>query len=298
MCTPVTDDLWRFQIGGVDFGDDTVIPHLEFTVSEPAAAVADQVMPGEDGMSMGRDYLQGRTLSWDLAVSCDTAADARAAWRSLEGAWDAAAVRSMPGAVTTVQIQAPYGDPVLAYGRPRKFAASETVHLRNGRVLLVADFATADRAFYAAAEQEVSFGIQPTIGIGGGISWPVTWPITWAPTDAPPAQVVTNSGDAPTWPVITFEGPVVDPKAVFGDGDVWVQVVGTLLANQSATVDTRPWARTVTRDDGGSMAGTLRGSRLAELALPPGSTTVAVQGIDLDGTASARIRWRDAYTTY
>lgn len=294
----MTDDRWHFQLDDVAFGDGTLIRHTDFTVSEPASAVADQVIPGEDGVSMGRDYLQGRTLSWDLAINCDNAADARAAWQSLEVAWDAADIRSMPGAVTSVQIQAPYGVPVLAYGRPRKIAPSETVHLRNGRVLLAADFATADRVYYDATEQEIAFGIQPTIGVGGGITWPVTWPITWAPTDAPPADVVVNGGSAPTWPVITFEGPVVDPKVVFGDGDVYFQVIGTLLENQTVTVDTRPWARTVVRDDGGSLAGAVRGSRLAELALPTGSTTVAVQGIDLDGTASVRVRWRDAYTTY
>ena len=294
----MTDDRWHFQLGGVLFGDDTDIRHTDFASSELALSTADQVIPGEDGVSMGRDYSQGRTLSWDLAVNCETAADARAAWQSLETAWDAADIRSTPGAVTSVLIQAPYGVPVLAYGRPRKFAPSENVHLRNGRVLLVADFATADRAYYDATEQEVSFGIQPTINTGGGISWPITWPITWAPTDTPPAQVVINSGSAPTWPVVTFEGPVVDPKVTFGDGDVYVQIIGTLLENQSVTIDTRPWARTVVRDDGGSLAGQIRGSRLAELALPVGPTTVAVQGIDLDGTASARIRWRDAYTTY
>jgi hypothetical protein len=289
--------IWQFQLGDVLFGDDTQIINTRFSMTEPAVTTADQVMPGEDGVMMGRDYLQGRTLSWDLMVDRETAADARALWQSLESAWDAADTRSTPGAVVPVRIQPPGRGVVLAYGRPRKIAPADMQFMRNGGVPITADFATVDRFFYDDVEQEVSFGIRPTIGSGGGITWPVTWPITWASADTANSDVAVNAGNARTWPVITFTGPVVNPTIVLGDNLHTLKLVATIAENETVTIDTRPWVRSVTRDDGGSLAGTMRGSRLSDLVLMPGSTLISMQGIDLSGTASGQLRWRSAYTT-
>lgn len=287
----------QFQLGNVTWGEGTTIVNTSFTMSEPAAATADQVMPGEDGVMMGRDYLQGRTLSWDLTINRETAAAGQADWRALEGAWDARDIRLTPGAVMPVRLRVPGGSTVVAYGRPRKIAPADTTLMPVGRIGITADFSTADRHFYDDIEQEVSFGIQPTIGIGGGITWPITWPIRWATPDTSNEDVVVNGGDAPTWPVITFTGPIINPTVVLGSNEYTLQLVTTLAENQSVTIDTRPWVRSVVRDDGGSLAGALRGSRLADFVLQPGTTAVAVQGVDLDGTAGGRIRWRNAYTT-
>lgn len=289
--------IWQFQIGDVPFGDSTQIINTRFSVTEPAATTADQAMPGEDGWMFGRDYLQGRTLSWDLMVDCETAADGRALWQSLESAWDAADIRSTPGAVMPVRIQPPGGVAVLAYGRPRKIAPADLQFVRNGGVPITADFATVDRFFYDDVEQELGFGIRPTIGAGGGITWPVTWPVTWASADMSNSDVAVNAGNAPTWPVITFTGPVTNPTIVVGDNLHTLKLVTTIAENQSVTIDTRPWARSVVRGDGGSLAGAVRGSRLADLVLPPGPTLISMQGIDLSGTAGGQIRWRSAYTT-
>ena len=289
----------QFQIEDVVFGEGTSIVHTTFSFSEPAATTADQVMPGDDGVMMGRDYVQGRTLSWDLVINRETGADGRVDWRALEAAWDARDVRLTPGAVTSVRLRMPGGTTVIAYGRPRKIAPADTSLMEVGRVSLAADFATADRFFYDDTEQEVSFGIQPTIAPGGGITFPATWPITWAETDTSNIDVVINAGDAPTWPVVTFNGPVIDPTLIMGDDQRTLKVVTMLADNESVTIDTRPWNRSVTRQDGASLAGSLSGTsaRLSDLMLPPGPTPVSIQGIDLDGTAGARIRWRSAYTT-
>jgi hypothetical protein len=293
----VTDDTWQFQLGDVLWGDGTQIINIAFAMTEPASTTGDQVMPGEDGTMMGRDYRQGRTLSWDLMVNCETAADGRAVWRSLEAEWDAPSTRLTPGAVVPVQIRAPGASSVVAYGRPRKIAPADMQFLRNGGMPVTADFSTVDRFFYDGVEQELGFGVQPTIGVGGGITWPATWPLTWAPMDLSNVDVVVNAGNASTWPVITFTGPVVNPTIVLGDNAQTMTLVTTLNENQTVTIDTRPWARSIIRDDGGSLAGVSRGSRMSDMALPPGPTTIAMQGIDLSGTASGRIRWRNAYTT-
>ena len=293
----LTLDTGQYQIGNVAFGRRTAVEVTNFTYSEPAATASDLALPGEDGVSMGRDYLQGRTFTWEMVVNGVSPADGRAKWRPLETAWDARTTRLTPGAVTPLRLRLPGTDTVVVYGRPRKIAPSDLQFLRSGAIPLTADFSSVDRFFYADEEQEVSFGVRPTIGSGGGITWPITWPITWASADISNSDVVVNGGDAPTWPVITFTGPIVNPTIVVGDNLHTLQLVTTLSDSQSVTIDCRPWARTITRDDGGSLAGTQRGSRMADLILMPGSTLISIQGIDLDGTASGRIRWRNAYST-
>jgi hypothetical protein len=290
-------NVWQYQLGDVVFGHRTLIVDTNFTISEPAATTADQVMPGDDGLMMGRDYLQGRTLSWELVVNGYTSATGRAQWQALEAAWDARNTRLTPGAVTALRLRVPGGQTCVAYGRPRKIAASDLQFMRSGAIPVVADFSTVDRFFYDDVEQVLSFGIRPTIGSGGGITFPVTWPITWASADTSNSDVVVNAGNAPTWPVITFNGPLVNPTVVIGDNLRALQLVTTLADNETVTIDTRPWSRSVLRNDGASLAGALRGSRLADLVLQPGPTLIGIQGIDLDGTAGAQIRWRSATTT-
>lgn len=295
----VVDTLspWQYQVGDVIFGHNTLIVDTDFEISEPAASTADLAMPGEDGVMMGRDYLQGRTLTWNLVVNARTPENGRERWQALSRAWDATSTRFTPGAVVPVRMRVPGGNTCVAYGRPRKLAASDLSFMRNGAIPCVADFSTVDRFFYDDVEQEISFGIQATIGTGGGVTWPVTWPITWASADLSNSDVIVNAGDAPTWPVITLTGGLVNPVVVFGDDQVRLQLMTTLTDSQSVTIDTRPWARSVVRNDGASLAGAIRGIRLADLALPPGSTLVSMIGIDTSGTASGRVRWRNASTT-
>lgn len=293
----LTLTVGQFQLGDVLFGRRTGIECTDFTISEPASTTADLAMPGEDGVMMGRDYLGSRTLSWSLVVNQYTASAGKERWGALEAAWDARETRLVPGAVTALRMQDHGSGVRVAYGRPRKFTPADLSFTRNGAIPVVADFTTVDRFFYDDVEQVMSFGVRPTIGSGGGITPPFTPPLMLSPADTSNSDVVVNAGNAPTWPVIIFTGPIVNPAVVIGDNLHTVRLQTTLADNEVVTIDTRPWMRTITRSDGASLAGTARGSRLADLILMPGPTLIGIQGIDLDGTASGTIRWRSAYTT-
>lgn len=132
--------------------------------------------------------------------------------------------------------------------------------------------------------------------LSGGIVWPAVWPLEWSEL-VTADTLVTNAGDTDTWPIITFHGPRHEPSVEYVGTDVSVGLAATLRHDERVTVDTRPWARTALRHDGASYAGALRGSRLAELALPPGSTEVALRGRDDTGLSFATIEWRDAYVS-
>lgn len=133
----------------------------------------------------------------------------------------------------------------------------------------------------------------------GGIAPPVTPPVVLGGTaDAANTAVVagpsgsTGPGTRAAWPVITIAGPVANPIVAYPASGVQVRLTATIPAGMTATIDTRPWQRSVTRSDGASLAGVLRGNLLRDLALQPGSTVIRFSGQDATGTARCTIAWR------
>lgn len=292
---PLGEQQW--ELDGVVFGLGTGIEVRDFDLGAPDIETGDVTLPGRDGVVFGRDTHGARTLVWELftARSWDATA-ARALWAELARAWGNPA-RAQPRAVIPLRMRLPGGETVVAYGRPRRFAADPEM-ARQGHVEAQAEFVAADSGFYADGDGGAERSITLTLvaAAGSGIVWPVTWPIVWG-AQGERQDAVTNFGDAATWPVITFHGPVAQPSVEIVATGARFRLDATLAHDQSVAVDTRPWARTVTRSDGASLAGALRGSPLSEFRLPIGQTVLAYRGTDLSGQSRCVISWRDAYTT-
>lgn len=111
------------------------------------------------------------------------------------------------------------------------------------------------------------------------------------------ADAVTNAGDMETWPVITFEGPLTNPSVEYVGTGRKLKLTMAIPAGHSVTIDTRPWVRTALQDGIGSVAGKLAGTRMADMALRPGTTVVAFRGQDPTGLSRCRIYWRSASST-
>lgn len=257
---------------------------------------ADATMPGADGTVFGRDTMAGRTLTIEMGVNQFDAETGRAAWRDITTRWNRPAVRSTPGAVVPLRMRMPGSATVRVYGRPRKADPANANLLNAGRVDLICDFQAADNAFYGDVEQTLTLSLLPALS-DGGLSCPIDCPIDFVAGSSARPVGVTNAGDLPTWPVIEFRGPVTNPAVEFAATGLTLTLSTALAYDQTVTIDTRPWVRTALRGDGASMAGYLSGPRLADLALPPGSTVVGFHGIDLTGTSSCVVRWRDAFST-
>lgn len=290
MLNPQQWELEQFR-----FGLGTAIEVADFEIGAPDIETGDVLMPGGDGLTFGRDFHHGRTLTWELFTARQwTATAARSQWAELATRWQARRLRSTPRRVVPLRMRIPGGETVRVYGRPRRFEPVDAGQIRAGHVEMLADFRCADSLFYGDVERSLSLDL---VASGGdGITWPVTWPVTWGSPGAR-QDVVRNVGTESTWPVITVHGPVAQPVIGYVGTTVQVRLDVTLAHDRSITLDTRPWERTVLRDDGASFAGDLRGSRLADLALPPGQTTVRFSGTDLTGQARTTVRWRDARTT-
>lgn len=126
----------------------------------------------------------------------------------------------------------------------------------------------------------------------GGIAPPVTPPVVLGGT-AETASTCANPGRRRAWPVFTIAGPVSYPRITYPAAGPWVQLITSVPAGMTATIDTRPWQRSVLRSDGASLAGYLRGNPLRDLAFPAGATTsVRFSGQDPTGAARLSVTWR------
>lgn len=290
----------QWEIDGYVFGRDRPINVAVFDVGGPEAEVGDLALPGRDGTVFGRDTKAGPELTFEVNVLLRDPDAVKAEWAQLATRWDAAAVRARPGQAVGLRMRLPGSRTVVAYGRPRTLERTSSLALmKQGRIDATATFQCAANAFFADGENGTgarSITLSLVTGAGGGITWPVTWPIVWG-SPGERQDAVVNRGDSPSWPVITFEGPVAQPSIeLVGTGRA-LRLDTTLAFDRSITVDTRPWAQTVLRDDGASMAGVLRGAALAEFRLPVGSTVIAYRGTDMSGQSRCTVAWRDAYST-
>jgi hypothetical protein len=253
----------------------------------------------EDGMSLGEDYSSGKTAAFDLAVLTDDAdnptqagsdalSDLERLWRTpgfRNGSGKYAILRSMVGGRTR-----------RAYGRPRRYdevAGNLTI---KGVTPVLCDFFVPDGTWYDDDESTVTIPI--IASIISGLVAPLVTPLTTT-TAVITSQGGTIGGKLPTWPVITFHGPVTNPKVRF-NGGLTVAINTVIASGQSVTVDTRPWQRTVLRDDGASLAGAFTWDTppMRHMALDPGVYDITFTGQDLSGTAWCSVAWRGAYSRW
>ncbi|GAA2843913.1 hypothetical protein Acy02nite_68490 [Actinoplanes cyaneus] len=292
------DREWRLVYPGVDlsFGPvDAPVVHLSAPeISEPEIRTDDTDRPRQDGIAFGVDFTGSRTITFDLGVLADTEGQARTLLADLANAWRAKSIRSSSrGAMAELHVQHAGRERVI-YGRPRRFAVSEE-EIGEGFAAVAADFVTADDVFYGPADESGSVALVPAPS--GGLTTPLTTPLTTtAKSDR--STVISVGGELSAWPVVTVYGPITTP-VIEVVGKWRMTLSASIAAGDSVTVDTRPWARTVLRAGGGSLAGALtRDSvRLARAALAPGKYEIALRGIDATGTASMRIAWRPVYVS-
>ncbi len=289
----------NFTFGSVASGCYLIEPY-EITYADVDAG--DVPMPREDGARLGEDYRGQATITFELGV--DTVSDAPSrlgrhganlgAVSAMLQAWDGEAVRrrfATPAVLRTVQ----GGRARRFYGRPRKYAPAASPLTRQGYTPVVATFVCIDSTAYSDTEQTIRVDMAPPPH--RGLIGPLTTPLSMTGVGATkvPGEAILM-GTKPTWPVITFYGPVSKPACeVIGGWKVSLDL--TLSAGQRVAIDTRPWARTVLRNGSASVAGSLTRSspRMKDMRLPPGRHDFVLRGTDSTGTSYMTIAWRDAW---
>lgn len=289
----------QYAVEGYVFGRDLPINVAAVGFEEAETALGDLELPGQDGIAFGRDHKRGPLITFELNVLHRDPDEAKREYAQLASRWDAAALRRTPRLVTTLTMRQPGTRQVVVYGRPRSLErTSSNVLLKAGRIDAVATFQAADHLVYddTGTEDGGARELELTLvaAAGDGIVWPLTWPVTWGHQGVRRDAVISR-GDAPTWPVITIRGPVSQPSVEIVGTGRQLRLDTTLAYDQTVTIDTRPWARTILRDDGASLAGVARGAALSDFLLPVGQTVIAYRGTDTTGQSRATVAWRDAY---
>jgi hypothetical protein len=247
-------------------------------------------------MAFGRDALQGPVWAWDLHVNRDEEHDALETLSAITTAWRALHIRRTPGAMLAIRYQLD-GRARRIYGRPGKFEGSPNNLILSGFVPIVCDFQAVDGYVYddIGSSAILVVGESDAGAGGGGFTFPLTFPIqTQAPTEQQ-SQIYVG-GDAPTSPVVRFNGPITNPRL---ETDEWALSLNyDIPAGQYIEVDTRPWNIRVMLNGDTPIPGAIgRRQKLYDMKLQPGALDMRFIGSSSSGTATCEIRWHNAYNS-
>lgn len=292
---------WRLEYPGVslDFGNlSTTYPFkVQAELGPIEITTQDTRHPTSDGVVMGIDSLGGFAITFGLTTipepgtkpympALDKLSSFRAAWR-------ADTLRRIPGQYAVL---ANLERERQVYGRPRQVAPT-LARVRKGTAEYLATFTTNDPNFYDTTEKV--FLITPTPPAGGGFVAPLSPPFSTVASGAELSPLVTNVGDLPTWPVISFHGPGTAPSVELLQGAtvLWnLRVEGQIKYDEVLTVDTRPWHRSATVN-GKPANGRMRGTQLEKCQIPVGSYNLRYKVKDKSGTSFVDVKWRDAFAS-
>lgn len=284
----------EFELDGFGFGGEghgVVVPPSGFDPGSASLDTQDGSNPVGDGLLMGRDFVRPPLWGFTLLTNADTASDALDNLEALQAKWRADNVRQSPGAFSTLRYQLG-GRTRRVYGRARRFSTAINTTLWSGLTGAVADFQLVDPLFYDDAQRSQTVSIVPA-SVGGVLS-PLIGPITTLAGGPRQGVIADVGGSAPTPIYATIRGPITNPW-VSGPG-FKLQLNTSLGSGQYVTFDARPWAMTVRRNDGASLAGKLsRTSRLTDAKLRPGSCELLFGGSDPTATATCTVTWRPAF---
>lgn len=185
-----------------------------------------------------------------------------------------------------------HGQPPLhLVGKPRVASPDYQLALK-GAVHCRFEFTVVHQGWFEPAQTE-TWQIVPTLT--GGVVFPVVFPVVFATSSSNLTSL--SFPNAGVTPIITFRGPVGTPSVRFGDQTL--KLATTLGENETITVDTRPWALSVTDQAGSPRLKDLdpRSTRLTDLRLPAGTVPVEFAGTSPSATAAVDITWHATRAT-
>lgn len=261
----------------------------------PEWTTQDDVNPINGATRFGIDVLNGTTWALDAFVNAGDDPEALTFLAELQNAWLYSEAAKSNGRVGAIRY-ALAGRTRLVYGRPRQWSAKFSNQFLNGYIPITANFKTVDALFYDDTEQETT--MQFVEGSEGGLVLPFILPAISDPPGEAQGDIYVG-GDHAAYPVIRFNGPVLNPSLTWNGGGSTLSISANILADDWIEVDTRPWQQSITKKSGASVPGSLgRRQYLEDMTLAPKQHhQFSFRGTSSTGTATCSISWRDAFTT-
>lgn len=259
-----------------------------------SVVVQDQAVTGHDGILFGVDTVPGMVITqtgFAYAQGLGKELVVMDAYSGLAGAWNDPSVRLTNNTVQVLRSLYP-GSAVArrCYGRGRKIVPV-LGQVMSGIVPFTSQFQAADGIWYSDVPTVLSLTQRPSFL--GTFTPPMTPPYQLSASNIFQQSAISNTGSLPTWPVITFTGPISFPGLTYVNTPVSIGYNGILKSTDTLVIDTRPWARTAMLGNA-SIAGLLTGSAMISMQAQPGATIVRFTGQDSTGQATCVITWRNA----
>lgn len=285
----------EFDLDGYRFGtpeNAVIILEGGFDTGAPEVRAQDADNPVGDGGLFGRDYLSGPTWSFTLGAADPEAEDVYTVLEDLARAWRNPAVRTTPGAVSTLRFRRG-GRTWRVYGRPRRFGLVPGDTADGAWAQVQADFKCEGPVMYEDEAQEVTVSLGQVTQTDPGLVLPET--LEWVlGGHGASGEVIANVRTLDPAPFeVYIIGPAVEGAlsqiSVHGPG-FDIELPGLALApGEQVHIDTR--ARTILKDGVSVAAYLSRRSRL-DACLLAGPSSLAFYGVDWTGTSRARFVWR------
>lgn len=230
----------------------------------PDLRTTDDTRGYADGEFYGRDFMAGRSLTFQLEFYSDNTPGL--AYTNLDAFKTATAPQQSGAGV--LQLQLP-GQPYKRINcRPRKRNVPLVEDYEAQLITAAVEFWAADPRVYADAASSVIVTLPSTTS---GFTFPLTLPLTFGAASGGNTAAVTNAGSTTTYPTFTITGPVTNPSIALQETGQTLSFNITLNTGDTLTVDTD--LKTVVLNGTASRRSTLNAGS-AWFGLPPGTSHV------------------------
>jgi phage-related protein len=297
---PVTSLVnYRFAFNDFEFGGgDSVYQIMTIDGLEdlPVIRNQDDNRGYQDGMWTGRDFLSGRTLVFVITIRGDSNHSMQYYLNELQ----ANLVPQQQG-TGLLQFQLPDNDLQRFNARVRRRAITINTSYSSGLATATYEFFCPDPRYYDDQEQSTDL-INATAVAGRTYNRVYTTPPNSGSNNpledgmyfgggAGAPNLINNYGWTTTYPVITIEGPCVNPKITNVTAGLFLQIDTTLGTSDTLIINTD--LRTVTLN--GISRRALLNNASTWFAAPPGTSYYTFTATGTDGNTACVVSWRSAY---
>lgn len=249
----------------------------------------------QDGMWTGRDFLSGRMLTFTITVRGDTN-------YNMNYYLDLLQANLVPQQQGTglLQFQLPGSDLQRIDARVRRRAIQINTDYSSGMATAIYEFFCPDPRYYDDQEKSTDL-INATAVAGRTYNRVYTAPAINPsnPSDtgmsygggAGAPNLITNNGWTTTYPVITIQGPAINPKITNVTAGAFLLIDATIGTNDQLVLNTD--YRTITLNGVNRRA--LLNNSSTWFAAPPGTSYYTFTATGTDGNTACVVTWRNAY---
>lgn len=283
-------DNFQYSYNGLTFGAGTDIQIVseQGLRSIPEVRTQDAVIPRNDGTFAGLNFLGGRTAVLTLAVTVTKELPFETVVSNIANAFQSI---SDPTQQQVLQFMYPgWSAPRQLTGRVTKAGFPTDLNYSFHKIVsLPVEFVFNDPLIYDSVPYSVTAGLpSPT----AGLTFNVTFNATFG-SSVGGSLAVTNLGNIATPPVITIQGPMLNPRIALPTGE-YMQLDISLGSTDTVVIDMK--AHTIVLNGTASRVNTMRvGS--SWFFLPVGTSSLSLSSQDSTQVVGTfTVAWRSAWS--